>query len=91
MMTTSMPAPVNPAELDHIPTLTKNMVLEEVPEAVRLALEARAAEKKALLAMSDELVDNLRPEIERLTADLVQRALAGLWDKRARGYDERQV
>lgn len=91
MMTTPKPTPVNPAELDHIPTLTKSMVIEDVPDAVRLALEARAAEKRALLALSDELVNNLRPDIERLTADLVQRALAGLWEKRARGYDERQV
>lgn len=83
--------PVNPAGFDHIPTLTKSMVLDDVPEAVRLALEARAAEKRALLAMSEELVNNLRPEIERLTTDLVQRALAGLWEKRARGYDERQA
>lgn len=91
MMPTPMQTPVNPAGLDQIPTLTKSMVLEEVPEAVRLALEARAAEKRALLAMSDELVANLRPEIERLTADLVQRTLTGLWEKRARGYDEPQA
>ncbi|WP_396434803.1 hypothetical protein [Limnohabitans sp.] len=77
-------APVNPAWVALIPTLTQNMVMHEVPEAVRLALNARATEKKALLAMSDELVNQLRPEIERLTADLVQRALAGVWEKRAR-------
>ena len=73
---------------DHIPTLTQDMALGQVPEAVSLALDARAAEKKALMALSDELVQNLRPEIERLTADLVQRTLQGVWDKRARIYQD---
>lgn len=88
-MTPSHPnSPVNPAWADPIPTLTTAMVLHKVPEAVRLALDARATEKRALLAMSDELVIKLRPEIERLTADLVQRALAGVWEKRARSQDD---
>jgi hypothetical protein len=62
------------------------MVLDQVPQAVTLALDARAAEKRALMDLSEELLQNLRPEIERLTADLVQRTLQGLWDKRARTY-----
>ena len=78
----------NPALNDAIPTLTQSMVLKEVPDAVRLAREARVAEKRALLAMSDELVSHLKPEIERITADLVQRTLVGVWEKRARWYEE---
>jgi hypothetical protein len=50
--------------------------------------DARAAEKRALMGLSDELVQNLRPEIERLTSDLVQRTLQGVWDKRARIYQD---
>jgi hypothetical protein len=69
---------------DQIPTLTQDMALGQVPQAVTLALNARAAEKHALMALSDELVKNLRPEIERLTADMVQRTLQGVWDQRAR-------
>lgn len=71
---------------DPIPTLTQDMALGQVPKAVSLALDARAAEKQALMALSEELVQNLRPEIERLTSDLVQRTLQGVWDKRARTY-----
>lgn len=67
-----------------IPTLTQDMVLGQVPQAVTLALNARVAEKQALMDLSDELVQNLRPEIERLTADMVQRTLQGVWDQRAR-------
>jgi hypothetical protein len=74
--------------LDQIPTLTQDMVLGQVPQAVTLALDARAAEKRALMALSDELVQNLRPEIERLAVDLVQRTLQGVWDKRARIYQD---
>jgi hypothetical protein len=73
---------------DQIPTLTADMAVRQVPQAVSLALEARAAEKRALMALSDELVQNLRPEIERLAADLVQRTLQGVWDQRARIYQD---
>lgn len=71
---------------DSIPTLTQDMSLGHVPQAVSLALDARAAEKQALMALSEEMVQNLRPEIERLTYDLVQRTLQAVWDKRARTY-----
>ena len=71
---------------DQSPTLTQDMVLVQVPQAVTLALDARAAEKRALMGLSDELVHNLRPEIERLTSDLVQRTLQGVWDKRAKSF-----
>jgi hypothetical protein len=73
---------------DQIPTLTQSMAVPQVPLAVGLALDARAAEKKALMALSEELVQSLRPEIERLTAELVQRTLQGVWDKRARIYQD---
>lgn len=73
---------------DPIPTLTQDMAVGHVPKAISLALDARAAEKQALMALSEELVQNLRPEIERLTSDLVQRTLQGVWDKRCRNYQD---
>lgn len=73
---------------DNIPVLTEQMILSDVPEVMRVALDARAAEKKALLALSGELMQNLRPEIERLTAELVERTLQGVWEKRARMYQD---
>lgn len=83
MTSTHLTHAANPVP-DQIPTLTQSMVLKDVPDAVRLALEARTSEKKALLALSDELVQNLRPEIERLTAELVRKSLEGVWENRAR-------
>ena len=73
---------------DQIPTLTQDMALAQVPQAVHVALDARAAEKQALMALSSDLLENLRPEIERLTADLVQRTLQSVWDKRARTFQD---
>ena len=73
---------------DQIPTLTGDMALGQVPQAVHVALDARVAEKQALMALSSELLENLRPEIERLTADLVQRTLQSVWDKRARTFQD---
>ncbi len=80
--------PPNPVLPEHIPILSGKMVMIDVPEVVRIALDARAAEKKALLALSGELVQNLRPEIERLTAELVERTLQGVWEKRAKMYQD---
>ncbi len=71
-----------------IPTLTQDMALGLVPKAVSLVLDVRAAEKQALMALSDELEQRLRPEIERMTADLVQRTLQAVWDQRARSYQD---
>jgi glycine/D-amino acid oxidase-like deaminating enzyme len=73
---------------DQIPTLTQDLALPQVPQAVHLALDARVAEKQALMALSEDLLQNLRPEIERLTADLVERTLQSIWDKRARSYQD---
>jgi hypothetical protein len=81
------PSSSPPVAPDQIPTLTQDMALVQVPQAVHVALDARVAEKQALMALSSDLFENLRPEIERLTADLVQRTLQSVWDKRARTFD----
>lgn len=83
---TSQVAP--PFAGDAIPTLSLDMALVDVPAAVSLAMDARAAEKAALMALSADLVQNLRPEIERMTSDMVQRALQGVWDKRSSNYQK---
>jgi hypothetical protein len=53
-----------------------------------VALDARFAEKEALMALSSDLLENLRPEMERLTADWVQKTLQSVWDQRARTWQE---
>ncbi len=77
-----------PFGADAIPTLSQDLVLGDVPVAVSLAMDARAAEKAALMALSADLVQKLRPEIERITRDMVQRALEGEWHQRWRNDQE---
>jgi hypothetical protein len=77
-----------PFEADAIPTLSQDMVLGDVPVAVSLAMDARVAEKAALMALSADLVQKLRPEIERMTSDMVQIALQSEWGKRWRNDQE---
>lgn len=62
---------------DEIPTLTQ--ALEDVPTSVHVALDARAAEKQAFMALSTELLQQLRPEFDRLAAGLVHRTLETAW------------
>lgn len=83
---THAPTPHAPPlfDADAIPSLSQDMALGDVPVGVSLALDARAAEKAALMALSEDLVKKLRPEIERMTSDMVQRALQGVWEKRSR-------
>lgn len=62
---------------DDIPTLTE--AVEDASAAVHLALDARAAEKQAFMALSTELLQQLRPEFDRLAAALVLRTLETAW------------
>lgn len=62
---------------DEIPTLTE--VVEDVSPALQLALDARAAEKQAFMALSAELLQQLRPEFDRLASALVLRTLETAW------------
>ena len=71
---------------DQVPVLTERVPASDVPTALGVAWDARMAEKKALMDLSNELIQNLRPELDRLTSELVQRTLEGLWAKRCEKY-----
>lgn len=86
-MSSLMAEPSAPA-LERVPLLTDRLADGEFPAALGLALDARMAEKQALLDLSLELVQNMRPELDRLTAELVQRTLQGLWQKRCENYQK---
>jgi hypothetical protein len=75
---------IPPAE--HVPLLTELVPASDVPPALGVAWDARMAEKKALMDLSNELIQNLRPELDRLTSELVRRTLEGLWAKRCEKY-----
>ena len=69
-----------------IPVLTHVMPTSDIPAAVLVALDARMAEKASVLALSAELMQNLRPELDRMASELVQRSVEGMWAKRAEIY-----
>jgi len=78
--------PMAGKKVDEIPLLTTVVPVSEVPAAVLVALDARLAERASVLALSQELMQNLRPELDRMAAELVQRSVQGMWDKRAEIY-----
>jgi len=69
-----------------IPVLTRAITPSEIPASLLAALDARLAEKASVLALSQELMRNLRPELDRMAAELVQRSVQGMWEKRAEIY-----
>jgi hypothetical protein len=69
-----------------IPVLTQVVPTSDIPAAVLAALDARLAEKASVLALSHELMQNLRPELDRMASELVQRSVEGMWAKRAEIY-----
>lgn len=69
-----------------IPVLTHVVPTSDIPAAVLVALDARMAEKASVLALSAELMQNLRPELDRMASELVQRSVEGMWAKRAEIY-----
>jgi hypothetical protein len=71
---------------DQIPVLTSVVAKDRIPEALLVALDARQAEKASVLALSQELMKNLRPELDRMASELVQRSVKGMWEKRAEIY-----
>ena len=71
---------------DEIPVLNDVLAKERIPEALLVALDARQAEKASVLALSQELMKNLRPELDRMASELVERSVQGMWEKRAEIY-----
>ena len=67
-----------------IPVLSALVLPGQLPAAVVQALDAKANEKAAFMAMAEAFESSLRPEMERLTAELVQRSLLQAWALRSR-------
>jgi hypothetical protein len=80
---TPMAPETNPA---NIPVLKTVVATREIPALLLAALDARLAEKASVLALSQELMNNLRSELDRMAAELVQRSVQAMWEKRAEIY-----
>jgi hypothetical protein len=71
-----------------IPVLTAVLSPEQIPPALSLALDAKANDKAVFWAMADAWARRLRPELERLTTELVNRSLQQAWVLRSQGVRE---
>jgi hypothetical protein len=67
-----------------VPVLSVVIPEAQISPVVKAALDAKASERAAFMALADELVQALRPELERLTTELVQRSLRQAWAHRTK-------
>ncbi|MBP8149045.1 MAG: hypothetical protein KAY21_04935 [Limnohabitans sp.] len=65
-----------------IPVLTKRVPPAELAPDMVQAFDKLQTEKTNFFALADALRENLRPELERLAEDLVQRTLRDAWMQR---------
>ena len=62
-----------------IPVLSTLIPAGQISHELAAALQLREEERSAFMAMADEVAQSLRPELERLTTELVQRSLQQAW------------
>ena len=62
-----------------IPVLNTVVPVDQISPELSAALQLREGEHAAFMAMADALAQSLRPELERLTTELVQRSFQQAW------------
>jgi hypothetical protein len=67
-----------------VPVLSTVVPESQIPPHLMDALDARELERASFMALADDLVQVLRPELERMTTELVQRSLRQAWANRFR-------
>ncbi|WP_090046301.1 hypothetical protein [Limnohabitans sp. 2KL-27] len=70
-----------------LPVLTAVVPESDVCDAMRAALDGLDHDKRAFMAMSDAMLDALRPDIERMATELVRNSLHQAWRMRSRSGD----
>ncbi len=70
-----------------IPVLSTLIPAEQISHELAAALQLREEERSAFMAMADEVAQSLRPELERLTTELVQRSLQQAWRSKFQNAD----
>jgi hypothetical protein len=62
-----------------LPVLSAVVPESEISEALRAALDALDQEKLTFMNLSGEMLDALRPEMERMACELVRNSLSQAW------------
>lgn len=82
---TRLESDVQPDPLPQVfPVLSTVVPDSQISASVSAALAARLLEKAQFMALTDNLVQQLRPELERMATELVQRSLSQAWSARFR-------
>ncbi len=69
--------------LSEIPQLPSEQRLLDVPPRLQAALDARAAEKALLSQLVEQWLQALRPEMERMTREIVERSVQDFWRRQS--------
>ena len=67
-----------------VPVLSTVIPETQISPNLIAALDARELERASFMALADDLVQALRPELERMTTELVRRSLRQAWANRFR-------
>ena len=67
-----------------VPVLSTVIPETQISPNLIAALDARESERASFMALTDDLVQALRPELERMTTELVRRSLRQAWASRFR-------
>lgn len=66
-----------------IPVLSTVLTDEAVSQALQDALDGRMQDKLDWMALETQILQTLRPEVERLTTELVRKTLREVWLQRS--------
>lgn len=83
-MTSSEPARFSEHAPSVVPVLSTVVPETQISPHLIAALDARELDRASFMALADDLVQALRPELERMTTELVQRSLRHVWASRFR-------
>lgn len=70
-----------------LPVLNSVVPESDISEALMAALDALDREKMAFMAVSEDMLDVLRPEMERMATELVRKSLHQAWRIRSQAAD----
>ena len=70
-----------------IPVLSTLIPVDHIAQDLAAALQRREQEHAAFMAMADAVAQSLRPELERLTSELVQRSFQQAWRSKFQNAD----
>ncbi len=70
-----------------LPVLNSVVPESDISEALRTALDVLDHEKIAFMALSGDMLDALRPEMERMATELVRNSLHQAWRIRSQVTD----